>query len=258
MKKSVFVCGIFTLAFVIMSAFTACPNPDYPPNKASGNLSGNPPVTFTRITDFQTWLLQQPDNTSAIAYNVKLNVNNLGGSATTAGSVGAVFKAYSATTNNTNSTKYVSLDLSGSTLTGIEDNAFASCRNLTGITLPNSITGIGDFAFSFCTSLAGVTIPDKVTSIGDFAYQGCSSLTSIIIPSSVTKIGDRSFNSNTSLTSVTFQGTIASGNFHSDGFFPTTMGDLRAKFYAINAANGTPGTYKTTAPVSASSVWSKQ
>jgi hypothetical protein len=33
---------------------------------------------------------------------------------------------------------------------------------------------------------------------------------------------------------------------------------LRDKFYATNSTNGTPGTYTTTAPVSASSVWTKQ
>jgi len=33
---------------------------------------------------------------------------------------------------------------------------------------------------------------------------------------------------------------------------------LRAKFYATNPANGTPGTYITTTPVSSNSVWTKQ
>jgi len=36
------------------------------------------------------------------------------------------------------------------------------------------------------------------------------------------------------------------------------MGDLRDKFYAANPANGTPGTYTTTAPVDDESVWTKQ
>jgi hypothetical protein len=33
---------------------------------------------------------------------------------------------------------------------------------------------------------------------------------------------------------------------------------LRSKFYATNSTNGTPGTYTTTAPVSSSSVWTRQ
>jgi hypothetical protein len=32
---------------------------------------------------------------------------------------------------------------------------------------------------------------------------------------------------------------------------------LRAKFYATDATNGTPGTYTTTAPVGNSSVWTR-
>jgi hypothetical protein len=48
---------------------------------------------------------------------------------------------------------------------------------------------------------------------------------------------------------------IPSGNFSSYIPFP---GDLHTKFYATDAANGTPGTYTTTAPVNESSVWTKQ
>jgi len=54
----------------------------------------------------------------------------------------------------------------------------------------------------------------------------------------------------TSLTSVTFEGTINSGNFSAVDPFP---GDLRAKFYETDPADGTPGTYTAT-----NSVWVKQ
>jgi len=300
-EKKVFVYGLFAAAMVIASAFTACLHPTdnfsgVSPDSLPDNYPGNPPVSFTSITDFQTWLSRQPDNTAAKAYIVKLNVNNLGGNSTTPGSVGEILKA------NSNSNKYVSLDLSGSTFTGIEDSAFDGCANLTGIilpsgvtsigdqsfnrctnltsvnipngvtsiggtafndcrsltriTIPNSITSIGDGAFAFCRKLTSITIPNKVNSIGFGVYQKCDSLTSIIIPSSVTSIGEKAFNENDKLISVTFQGTIASGNFHNDAF--NQLGDLRDKFYATNSTNGTPGTYTTTAPVSASSVWTKK
>jgi hypothetical protein len=58
-----------------------------------------------------------------------------------------------------------------------------------------------------------------------------------------------------SLTYVTFQNTIPSSGFSASYPF---LGDLRAKFYTANPANGTPGTYKTTAPVSNRPVWIKQ
>jgi len=77
----------------------------------------------------------------------------------------------------------------------------------------------------------------------------CSSLTSITIPNSVTSIKETAFYGYTSLTSVKFEGTITSSGFYSDAF----LGDLRAKYLA-----GGLGTYTTTAPVSNTSVWTKQ
>ena len=251
------------------------------------------PSNITSITDLETWLSAQPGNTAANAYAVKLNVSSLGGNAYTDGSVGAVLKA--------DNTKYISLDLSGSAITSIEDSAFISCTSLTSVTLPNSVNSIGDSAFNGCTSLASITlpnnltsigisafnrctnltsinIPNTVTSIGGSAFQSCAGLTSINIPSSVTSIessafnrctgltsvtipgsvksiGDWGFGNNTNLTSVTFEGTIPVADFGSMGSF---FGDLRDKFYATNSTNGTPGTYTTTSPVSASSVWALQ
>jgi len=237
MKKNEFVC-IFTSAIIIASVFTACPNPDFPPYKVSGNPTGNPsgnqpntPLeTFTGITGFQTWLSQQPNNTAATAYTVKLNVNNLGGSAKTAGSVGNILSTYDNATTKT-STRHVILDFSGSTITSIDAQAFESCYGLTGVIIPNTVTEIKSSAFNRCSNLTSVTIPNSVTILGDWA-----------------------FGNNANLTSVTFQGTIPAADFSSMGSF---FGDLRDKFYAANAADGTPGTYTTTAPVSASSVWTK-
>jgi hypothetical protein len=249
-------------------------------------------AAFTDITDLDIYLSGLSDNTAAAAYTVKLNVNSLG-SANVTGSVGAILKD--------NSAKYVSLDLSDCTITGIEDNAFQSCANLINVNIPDSVTGIGESAFNGCTGLAnvtipsgvtsigssafnrcisltGVTIPNSVNSIGIAAFQSCAGLTSINIPSSVTdikgsvfnrctgitsvtipgsvkSIGDWSFGNNVNLTTVTFQGTIPASDFNSMGSF---FGDLRDKFYATNSTNGTPGTYTTTAPVSASSIWTKQ
>jgi hypothetical protein len=228
MKKNanVFVFGIFTVAFVIVSVFTACPNTNYPPNIPPSN----PPVPFTSITDFQTWLSQQPNNTAANAYTVKLNVNSLGGSVTTVGSVGNILSAYDNVTTKT-SARHVILDLSGSTITSIDNQAFQSCYGLSGVIIPSTVTSIEGSAFNRCYSLTSVTIPGGVISLGDWA-----------------------FGNNDKLTRVIFQGTIPAADFSSMGSF---LGDLRAKFYAANTSNGTPGTYTTTAPVSGSSVWAK-
>jgi len=270
--------------------------------------SGGGDVPFTSIPDMAAWLAAQPANTADKPYSVKLNVAALGGSAFTSGSAGAALMA--------NNTKYVSLDLSGSTFTSIAESSFSvgdsGFTNLTNITIPKSVTSIGDVAFGNCTSLASVTIgsgvtsisssafmgctsltvinvdtgntayisqdgvlynkdkttliqyptgkigttftiPNSVTSIGGGAFMSCSSITSITIPASVTSIGSSAFYGCTTLTSVTFQNTITEANFNQWSSF---LGDLRTKYLAT--AGGGIGTYTTTAPVSSTSVWTKQ
>ena len=62
------------------------------------------------------------------------------------------------------------------------DSAFADCRGLTSVTIPDSVTSIGSCAFAYCRGLTSVTIPNSVTSIGDGAFADCDGLQSIIIP----------------------------------------------------------------------------
>ena len=76
----------------------------------------------------------------------------------------------------------VSLTIIITNVTRIADEAFANCKNLTSIKLPDSVTSIGDSAFSGCTGLTSIIIPDSVTSIGRLAFSGCSSLESITLP----------------------------------------------------------------------------
>jgi len=85
--------------------------------------------TFTSIADMASWMKNQPANSVATTYNVKLNVNNLGGSSTSSGTAGNVLRD--------NSNKYVSLDLSGSTFTSIGKDAFYQCYRLTSVTIPD-------------------------------------------------------------------------------------------------------------------------
>jgi len=92
--------------------------------------------TFNSIYDFEVWLTAQPNNTATSPHTAKLNVSSLEGSSSTAGSVGYIIKA--------NANKYLSLDLSGSSITSIGgvlyDSPFFMCSNLTGVTIPNSVT----------------------------------------------------------------------------------------------------------------------
>lgn len=83
--------------------------------------------------------------------------------------------------------------IDGLPATVIGAEAFACCRKLKSVTIPNSVTTIGVKAFRSCEGLMLVTIPDGVTSIGDSAFGGCSSLMSVTVPRSVTSIGKDAF-----------------------------------------------------------------
>jgi hypothetical protein len=96
----------------------------------------------------------------------------------------------------------------GLPVTGIGNEAFELCTNLTSIAIPNSVTSIGDWAFLDCTSLTSVTIGSSVASIGDYAFAGCTSLTNVTIPNSVTSIGEAVFFDCTSLANVTIGNSV--------------------------------------------------
>ncbi|MEZ5325483.1 MAG: leucine-rich repeat protein [Verrucomicrobiales bacterium] len=94
-------------------------------------------------------------------------------------------------------------------VTNIGVDAFSGCRDLTGLTIPDSVSSIGDYAFAFC-GLRSVTIPDSVTSIGDYAFLQCRGLTNITLPKSVTTIGEGMFMDCTILGNVTIPDGVVS------------------------------------------------
>ena len=88
-------------------------------------------------------------------------------------------------------------------------SAFAYCKSIVSVTIPNSVTRIEKSAFLSCTGLTSITIPNSVTSIGGSAFSGCTGLTSITIPNSVTSIGDCIFKGCKKLTSMTLMNNTA-------------------------------------------------
>ena len=65
-------------------------------------------------------------------------------------------------------------------VTHIEQLAFANCKDLTSISIPNSIVSISANVFMNCSSLSEVTIPNSVKEIGFNTFEGCSKLKKII------------------------------------------------------------------------------
>ena len=92
-------------------------------------------------------------------------------------------------------------------VTGIKNDAFYGCSEITEVTIPTYVKSIGMRAFYECTSLGNLKIVNGVTSIGDQAFCKCSALTKVTIPESVTSLGQLVFAECSSLT----QATIGSG-----------------------------------------------
>lgn len=66
------------------------------------------------------------------------------------------------------------------TVTTIGKNAFANCKDITSVVIPETVACIEANAFSNCESLISVSIPRSATSIGDWAFNGCPKLAIIV------------------------------------------------------------------------------
>ena len=71
--------------------------------------------------------------------------------------------------------------------------AFANCKELESIVLPNSITEIGDCAFWQCSKLRSIEFSKELTNIANFAFYGCSKIDSLYLPEKISSIGYSSF-----------------------------------------------------------------
>ena len=73
-------------------------------------------------------------------------------------------------------------------VSGVDENAFRDCGNLTKVVLPNSVTSIGKRAFENCANLSDISLPNQLTCIEEGTFFGCTSLKTISIPGSVERI----------------------------------------------------------------------
>ena len=94
-------------------------------------------------------------------------------------------------------------------VTHIDTHALAYCRGLQSVTLPSSLRDIGYAAFGKDAELKSVTIPNGVKSIAADAFNGCG-LKSVIIPESVMHMGDRAFCACGALEAVAISAGVAS------------------------------------------------
>ena len=66
-------------------------------------------------------------------------------------------------------------------VTVIGYSAFAYCKDLTRVNIPNSVKTLDNQAFRECRGLTSVTVPSSVTKIGTWTFLYCYSLKSFVV-----------------------------------------------------------------------------
>ena len=79
---------------------------------------------------------------------------------------------------------------------------FEDCTSLTRVKLPSYLETLSHFTFDGCEKLSLISFPDSLLSVDTCAFRGCSALTDFRFPDSVTQIQDRIFLDCKNLTSV--------------------------------------------------------
>ena len=82
----------------------------------------------------------------------------------------------------------------------IKSSAFHNCCSLEFIRIPESCIFLGSSVFAGCLSLKHAILPDRLETIRDWTFAGCLSMRTIFIPKGVTKVGPNCFNGDKGIT----------------------------------------------------------
>ena len=77
---------------------------------------------------------------------------------------------------------YIPSVIDGYTVTEISNNAFAECRGITYINIPNTVNKLYAYAFAGCSSVERISLSENIETIDGAVFHSCSSLKEIYIP----------------------------------------------------------------------------
>ena len=90
--------------------------------------------------------------------------------------------------------------------------AFAGCKNLKELTLPNTVKVIAESAFTDCEGLKEIVLPEGITSISNNVFKNCISLEKFNLPRDVITLGENVLFNCQKLTKI----TVSENNMHFD------------------------------------------
>ncbi|GHV78554.1 hypothetical protein AGMMS49944_03450 [Spirochaetia bacterium] len=167
-------------------------------------------MTFTGVGALQEWLADQPENTAANPYRIKVTEIDL--ASNTAVNLKGLYAALS---------RYVALDLSDCTGEKISNNKSAGKAKITEIILPLNLTTVENNAFEGCTELTTIDMPG-VTTIEHLAFYGCKKLETVHMEkveaiTNTTAKGNGAFDQCKALTSVSLPNATEIGKLTFNG-----------------------------------------
>ncbi|MBD5227353.1 MAG: leucine-rich repeat domain-containing protein [Bacteroidales bacterium] len=74
-------------------------------------------------------------------------------------------------------------------VTFLDCAAFAECKSLKSVTIPNGVKRIGDGCFQDCENLSSVSLPEGLNKLENEVFRDCINLSSITFPEDLTEIG---------------------------------------------------------------------
>ena len=98
--------------------------------------------------------------------------------------------------------------IDGLPVTELSYNAFADCRQLKSVTIPDNITEVGGYLFRNCSSLVSVSFGNGINVISSGMFVNCTSLLEIELPDSVQRIETNAFYNCISLSNVKLGGGV--------------------------------------------------
>ena len=96
----------------------------------------------------------------------------------------------------------------GIKITKIGNNAFAYCRKLQALNIPNNVEEVGFEAFENCTSLKSVNLSESLEILKFNTFRDCTNLESIVLPKLLKEIGSGVFQNCTNLKSIALPESI--------------------------------------------------
>ena len=116
-------------------------------------------------------------------------------------------------------------------VTEVAENAFAGCKSLSCVVLPESIERVGSFAFYECKDLCYVKLGENVDQVGSYAFGYCSSLYEVTLEGA-SEIGLGAFYECNALESlfVPFVGESATENRYFGYIFGAESAEYNGEF----------------------------